>query len=308
MSLFSVIFALIIEQLRPLGADDWLVGAMRRMAHRAVDLYDDGGAANGRVAWLLIVAGATLATLLAYALLWALHPLFAFLFNAGVLYLVLGFREQGRRMSDIHLALSTGKIDEARALIGHWRGAAHEDASASEVSRLAMEQALVRSHRKVFGVIFWFVLLPGPSGAVMYFLADFLAEEWGCRHTGETGHFGEFARRAFEVIDWLPVRLTAIAFSIIGNFEDAIYCWRAQSMLWPDKASGILIASGAGALGVRLGLPIHESGSVVDRPEMGVGGKADVGHMPATVKFVGRVLVLYLLCLTLLGIAGWVGR
>lgn len=308
MAFFALILALTVEQLRPQPPERWLDVRLGRLADRAVELYDDGGVASGRVAWALLAGGAVLASVLLFWLLRAIHPLFGFLFSAGVLYLMLGFREQGRRVSDIHLALSTGKVDEARALIGGWRGAAHEGASAGEVARLTIEQALVSSHRKVFGLIFWFVLLPGPAGAVMYCVADFLAERWGRKREEGPGRFGEFAQRAFEVIDWLPVRLTAIAFAVIGSFEDAIYCWRAQSMLWPDKASGILIASGAGALRVRLGLPIHESGGIVDRPELGVGDKAEVGHMQAAVKLVWRVLVLYLLLLALLALAGWVGR
>ena len=35
--------------------------------------------------------------------------------------------------------------------------------------------------------------------------------------------FGLFAGRAYYWIDWLPVRLTAVAFAVVGNFEDAIY-------------------------------------------------------------------------------------
>ena len=39
----------------------------------------------------------------------------------------------------------------------------------------------------------------------------------------------------------------------MGNFEDAIYCWRSQAVLWPEGRQ-LLIASGGGALGVRLGI------------------------------------------------------
>jgi adenosylcobinamide-phosphate synthase len=240
--------------------------------------------------------------------LWAIHPLFAFVFNVGVVYLAMGFRQQAHCFTEIHLALSTGKLEHARTLLGQWRGVDCGRAGAAEVARLAIEQTLVSAHRRVFGVLFWFVVLPGPSGAVMYRLSNFLADAWAARADTELGRFGDFAQRAFEVIEWVPVRLTALAFSVIGNFEDAQFCWRAQSMLWANKASGILLSSGAGALGVRLGMPVHESGGIVDRPELGVGGEADPGYMHGAAKLVWRVLVLYLLLLTLFGLAGWVGR
>ncbi|HRQ59402.1 MAG TPA: CobD/CbiB family protein [Azoarcus taiwanensis] len=307
MTYFALILALLAEQLRPLPVLR-VVALLRRFVARVARRFDDGSAQGGRVAWWLVVPGGALGSLAAFYLLWAVSPLLAFVFNVGVLYLSMGFRHSGHCFTEIHLALSIGNIDRARAMLGQWRGGDYSHASSGEVARLAIEQSLLGAHRSVFGVVFWFVLLPGPCGAVMYRLACFLADEWGRRAGGQDDRFGEFARRAFEVIDWLPVRLTAIAFSVIGNFEDAIYCWRAQSMLWPHKASGILIASGAGALGVRLGMPVHESGRVIERPEMGVGGKADPAYMQGAAKLVWRVLVLYLLLLTLIGIAGWVGR
>ena len=60
--------------------------------------------------------------------------------------------------------------------------------------------------------------------------------------------FGRFAYRAQETLDWLPTRLTALSFAIMGDFEDAVYCWRAQAQAWGHYAYGILLASAAGAL------------------------------------------------------------
>ena len=104
-----------------------------------------------------------------------------------------------------------------------------------------------------------------------------------------------------------PVRITAAAFAIVGDFEDAVYCWRTQAGRWPDEAAGILLASGAGALGVRLGLPIVESGEVTERPELGLGEEADADFMQSGIGLVWRTLVLCLLLLTLLGVASWAG-
>jgi len=308
MTLFSLLFALILEQFKPLAAQRWVVEPLAGMADKMVDMYNDGEARSGQVAWWLMVAGLTLGVTLVWFVLWKVSAVLAFAFNICVLYFVLAHGRESRLFGDVVMALSVGDVERARVLVGEWRERDHAHASAGEVARLAIEQGLVTAHRNVFGAVFWFALLPGPGGAVMYRVSRYLAQDWGERQDESFGLFGDFARRAFEVIDWVPVRFTALAFSVIGNFEDAIYCWRSQSMLWANKASGILIASGAGALGVRLGLPIHEAGGIVDRPEMGVGGKADVGHMQAAAKLVWRVLVLVLLVLTLLGIAGWVGR
>jgi hypothetical protein len=96
---------------------------------------------------------------------------------------------------------------------------------------------------------------------LFYRLAHGMDELWGGRSEIEFGEFGAFSRQAFDLIDWLPVRVTAASFAVVGDFEDAVHCWRTQAVRWPEAGSGILLASGAGALGVRLGMPVHERDS-----------------------------------------------
>ena len=107
------------------------------------------------------------------------------------------------------------------------------------------------------------------------------------------------------------MRITAAGFAIVGNFEDAVYCWRTQANKWPDSLSGsgigIVLASGAGALGVRLGMPVVEAGEIADRAEIGTGDEADVEFMQSAVGLVWRALLLWLLLLLLLGFANMVG-
>jgi len=308
MTLLSLIVALLLEQLQPLPVERVMLNPLRRISDFLADRFNDGRASNGRVAWWVVVLALTVGGAIIFYLLWHIHPLLAGAFNVLVLYLTMGFRWESHYFGDIQLALRMGELDRARALLGSWRGRSHERASSEEVARLAIEQALTAAHRNVFGVVFWFLLLPGPSGAILYRVARFFAEDWGDRSEPEFGAFGSFARRAFEVIDWMPVRLTAASFSIVGNFEDAVFCWRSQAMQWPDKASGILIASGGGALGVRLGMPIQETGEIVERPDMGSGHDADADFMQSAIGLIWRSLVLCLLLLALVTIASWVGR
>lgn len=305
MTLFSLIFALLAEQLRPLSANCSLLGPLRSLSATLLFRFKAGAAGMRRLSWILVVVSASFLSAVAYYLLWELQPVLAFAFNIVVLYLTMGFRHQSQYFSDIHLALRMGEIERARTLLGEWRGAQYPLAEPDEVARLAIEQALVAAHRTVFGVAFWFVILPGPSGAVMYRLARFFADDWGRRREAELADAGRFAQRAFQLIDFLPVRLTAASFSVVGDFEDAISCWRTQAVLWPEKSSAILIASGGGALGVKLGMPIHESGEIVDRPEMGQGDDANADHMQSTVGLIWRALLVCLFLLTLVSLAGW---
>ncbi|CAG0926742.1 MAG: Cobalamin biosynthesis protein CbiB [Rhodocyclaceae bacterium] len=307
MTVLSLIVVLLLEQLRPLSERKAVAVPLSHFARFFEGRFNDGQARHGAIAWLLAVLPATVACAAIHLALMAANPLLGLAWTVAILYLTLGFRQFSHYFTDIHLALRMGETDRARALLGEWRGRSADGFNASEIARLAMEEALVSSHRHVFAVIVWFVLLPGPAGALFYRLSYYFASHWAGRRDGEFGAFGRFAGQAFAVIDWLPVRITAAAFAIVGDFEDAVYCWRTQAARWPDEATGILLASGAGALGVRLGQPIVESGEVTERPELGLGEEADADFMQSGIGLVWRTLVLCLLLLTLLGIASWAG-
>src|SRR5207237_8352530 len=98
----------------------------------------------------------------------SLHSFLALAFNIAALYVTLGFRQFSHNFTDLQLAVKSGDIERARALLEQWRGASGVVRTREEVIRLAIEEALIASHRHVFGVLFWYLLLPGPSGAVLY--------------------------------------------------------------------------------------------------------------------------------------------
>jgi adenosylcobinamide-phosphate synthase len=303
MGLLALIAALLLEQWRPLSDRRYLFSAATAYAGFLERLFNAGETRQGAIAWLIAVIPPVAGVALLYALLHSGSFLLALLLNIAVLYLTMGFRQRSHYFTDIRLALKDDDLPRARDILSEWRGTSCVDLDLEAVTRLAVEEALVDSHRRVFAVVFWFVLLPGPTGAILYRLATFLDDRWGAQ-TGELSAFGNFARRAFFVLDWLPARFTAAAFAVVGNFEDAVYCWRNQASRWPDSNLGIVLASGAGAMGVRLGMPILDKGVVTDRPELGLGDPADVGHLDSTVGLVWRSLVMWLLTLLLVSLAG----
>jgi len=304
MSLISLIIALLLEQWRPLADRKYLVSRAERFANFLQQHFNAGERQHGVIAWMLGVVPVTLAAIAAYYLLHRLSPLLALAFNVLILYVTMGFRQVSHYFTDIHWALKSGDLDKARTTLGQWRGASCERLSAQEVVRLTIEEALVASYQHVFAVVFWFVLLPGPSGAILYRLSSFLHRRWADSGDAELAAFGSFAAQVFRLLDWAPARLTGIAFAVVGDFEDAAYCWRTQAAKWPDPSLGVVLASGAGAMGVRLGMPFLSELSPVDRPELGLGDEADVGFLDSTIGLVWRALVVILFILLLLAIAG----
>jgi adenosylcobinamide-phosphate synthase len=303
MGLISLIAALLLEQWRPLSERRYLISQVGRYAGFLERQFNAGETQHGLVAWLVAVLPPVLLTWIAYVLMFRWSPPLALAFNVVALYFTMGFRQSSHYFTDIHLALKRDDLDRARERLAAWRGHGCAELSREEVARLTIEEALVASHRNVFAVVFWFVLLPGPTGAILYRLAAFLRRRWGDRDNPELAQFGRFAIGAFDTLDYLPVRFTATAFAVVGDFEDAIFCWRTQAARWSDAAMGIVLAAGAGAVGVRLGNPIVINGSIIERTELGLGEAADIAFFDSTVGLVWRALVLWLLMLLLLGVA-----
>ena len=298
MSVLAIVAALVIEQWRPLGERRHLQGTLAALAQWLEHSFNGGERRQGAIAWLVAVLPAAVGAALAHAALRSLSPAAALVFDIAVLYLTLGFRQFSHYFTDIQLAVKSGDIDRARALLERWRGASGVVRTREEVIRLAIEEALIASHRHVFGVLLWYLVLPGPSGAILYRLAAYLAARWK-----PLGVFGDFAQRAFHVLEWPAVRLTGAAFAVVGDFEDAIYCWRTQARGWTDPDAGIVLAAGAGAMGVRLGMPIQDVEGMQPRPELGVGEPAEGPFLDSTVGMLWRAVVVWIFVLSLISVA-----
>jgi len=307
MSLFSLIAVFLIEQLQPLSYRRVVVAPLSAWADFIESRFNAGEYRHGVIAWCLAVLLPVGMVAVLYGLLYSLNPLLAWALNVVVLYLTMGFRQFSHHYTEIQLALRQGDLTQARALLGEWLGRSVSDLGSEDIARLSIEQALLASHRHVFAVLLWFVLLPGPCGAVLYRMSAVIAERWHNRNVTEHNLFFAFSRQVFGIIDWLPLRATAAVFAIVGDFEDAVYCWRTQADQWPERDQGIVLASGAGALGVQLGMPVLDDGLVTDRAALGTGDPADVDFMQSAVGLVWRATVMWIVLLFLLGLASLAG-
>jgi adenosylcobinamide-phosphate synthase len=307
MSLLSLIAVFLIEQLRPLDYRRIVAEPLGAWADFIESRFNAGAYRHGVLAWCLAVLLPVAVLAIAYGLLYSLNPIVACGLNVGVLYLTMGFRQFSHHYTEIQLALRLGDLERARQLLGAWQGISTYGLGSEDIARLSIEGALVASHRHVFAVVLWFVLLPGPCGALLYRLSIIVRDRWNSENATRQSDFSSFSRQVFGMIDWLPSRTTASAFAIVGDFEDAVYCWRTQPDQWTDRNLGIVLAAGAGALGVQLGRPVVDGVEVADRAELGLGDPADVDFMQSAVGLVWRATVLWMLLLFLLGLASLVG-
>lgn len=325
MSFFAILLALLLEQARPLSRSNPVHAGARAWAVSVRRNFDAGQTHHGWVAWTLAAGVPALLAAGVYWLLdtWVGWPV-AMLWNAALLYVTLGFRQFSHHFTRIRDALESGDEQAAREALAHWQQVDASEVPRSEVVRHVIEYSVLSAHRHVFGVLFWFSVLAalglGPAGAVLYRLGEYLSRYWSRRSIGGVQPVSEqlqlAARRAWVALDWLPARMTALGFAMVGSFEEAIDGWRFHSQRFPNDNDGVILAATAGAINVRLGgealkhrerldtAPLFED---EDDGDSTPGRMPEVAHLRSVVGLVWRSVVVWMLLLALLSLARLLG-
>ena len=127
----------------------------------------------------------------------------------------------------------------------------------------------------------------------MFRLANTLDAMWGYR-TPRLLRFGWAAARIDDALNWVPARLTAASYALLGDTANAWRCWRSQARQWDSPNAGPVMAAGAGSLNVVLGGPAVYHGELETRPTLGAGEPASPAHVRAALSLVARTSILWL--------------
>lgn len=262
----------------PLAAFGRLAEALERQWNRGPDR-----ARRGAAALILLAGGPALA-----AGLLALIPGLGWVLAVGLLYLALGARALAEHAAAVAAPLEAGDLAGARAAVGRMVSRDPEELDDAGVARAGTESVLENGADAVFGALFWFVVL-GVPGLVAYRLTNTLDAMWGYR-TSRFREFGRAAARADDLLNWPVARLTALTYALAGRTAEALRCWRIQGRHWKSPNAGVVMAAGAGALGVVLGGPARYRGTVADRPALGLGVEPGARDLGRAVGLVNRGL------------------
>jgi len=212
---------------------------------------------------VLVVAAAV-----AHAPVWVAASL-----HVAALYFALGAKSLWEHCHCVTDALAGADLVRARALAARIVTRDLRDASVSDVARAAVESVLENGNDAVFGTLFWFAL-GGAPGAIAYRLVNTLDAMWGYK-TQRFLHFGWAAARLDDVMNYVPARLTALTYALLGDTRAGLACWRAQARAWESPNAGPVMAAGAGALGLEVGGAASYHERMEERPRLGA------GHAPA---------------------------
>jgi AmpE protein len=254
MSLLALLLALLLER--------GLTHLLHLREPRWLDRYADWtGRSFGRsgsavtAAAVLTVALPVLPVLVADRLLGShLLGLPQLGFAVVVLLFSFGPRDLRDEVDDYVAALERGDQESAARLATELLEG--DAAGRAGGLREAVEEAIfVQANNRIFGVIFWFMLL-GPTGAWLFRASDLLRRRaaFESARQGGTAASGFASSLAFVhgLLAWAPARLAAFSYALAGSFEDAVGNWRiamdraATGLL--DRSEDLLARVGRGSL------------------------------------------------------------
>ncbi|MCX7898317.1 MAG: adenosylcobinamide-phosphate synthase CbiB [Rhodocyclaceae bacterium] len=269
-------------RFHPLVGFGFLADTAERLLRRGAPGHPLCNRLRGLIAWaLLILPPVALAA-------WLAHPLLDVL----LLYFALGARSLAEHARAVFSALAAGEVALAREAVARivTRETAHLDETG--VATAAVESTLENGHDAVFGPLFWF-FVAGGAGALLFRLANTLDAMWGHRDRRRR-YFGWAAARLDDALGFLPARLTALTYALLGCARTALACWRIQASAWPSPNAGPVMAAGCGALGISAGGVARYEGKEEARPVLGRGPAARAADIERAVALVERGAWLWL--------------
>lgn len=249
-------------------------------------LYADSMMRGLSAVLLLLLPVMLLTALIVHCLPWS--PLFEGL----LLYLAIGWNSLTAHARRVHDSLVADHLPQARQQVSLLVSRDTMMLDHSGVAKATVESVLENGNDAIFAAIFWFVIAGAP-GVVIYRLVNTLDAMWGYR-TDRYRHFGWAAARLDDVMNFIPARLTALSYAIVGRMASALYCWRTQGVAWKSPNAGPVMAAGAGSLGVLLGGAACYHGRLEQRPTLGEGHIPQASDIERALKLIQRALLLWI--------------
>lgn len=286
--------------VRGLGA--WYA-RVERALHR--DAYGPG-----ILAWLAVVGPATAGAWLAVAAAAALDPRAGWVAAVLAVWLAIAPRDLAEHARRALAPLRQGDLPAARAAVAMLVGRDTARLDEAEVARAAVEAVAESTVDGVVAPLWWAALgaLAGgaagaAAGAWLLRAANTLDSAWGHRDA-RYRRFGWLAARADDALAWLPARLTAALFVLLGPAPGpALAAWWRDADRHPSPNAGHAEAAMAGALGVRLGGTNWYDGEPHHGPLLNAAGRPPAaGDIAAAVRLMWRTT---LAATALLALAVW---
>ena len=298
---FSVLIALIIDlfvgeprRWHPLvgfgNVANWLENELNTVPNTLPFL----SRLKGLLAWSLLII--PIVTLLWFFEQLVISAQANFILGIVCLAFALGTKSLMQHAKAVANALKESDLNLARKKIAMIVSRDTSGSDETAVNKATIESVLENGSDAIFAAIFWFILFGAP-GVVIYRLANTLDAMWGYR-TERYNSFGWAAARIDDGLNWLPARLTALSYALAGNIGSALSSWKNQAKFWHGINPGVVMASGAGALNVKIGGAAIYHGENIERPELGCDNSPEVADIDRSIQLVNKSIIIWLLVIT----------
>jgi AmpE protein len=301
MNLIALLIGLVIERL----ATQLFHWRRMRWMDRIIDF---GFRQAERVAtWPAVVPVILLGVVLVlpvFAVIWFLGDTLAgftyLLLAIVVLFFSLGPRDVGEEVGEYCDAIGA---DDEEQVHNAAKAILEDDVPDDPFERTRCVEAAVcvQANNRLFGVIFWFVVL-GPLAAWAYRATDLIRRRAVFNATRESGANAnaERMREAAETLHgwvaWIPARLTAIGYAAAGHMDDAIAAFRApvedRNLTTSERSEHLLARVGLAALALQ------------DRPDESPAERAIRGAQAAS-HLVFKLLLIWAVIISAMTLYGF---
>jgi adenosylcobinamide-phosphate synthase len=232
------------------------------------------------------------------------HEVIHIIVSGIVLYVAIGWQSLLMHAKKIITPLMNKDLRTAREALSMIVSRDTKELNERNIAKAATESVLENGADAIFSALFWFCIF-GIPGVVVYRLSNTLDAMWGYKNERFI-KFGWCAARLDDVLNFIPARLTAFTYAVLGKFSLSIMCWRKQAFSWKSPNAGPVMAAGAGALNVSLGGWATYHGEQQHRALLGPvetdQTSADANSIVQACSLVNRSVVLWLLAIALLAI------
>lgn len=284
MTLFSILICLGLQRYLHLvsPAPTWF-------NHYHATLQRSFATRCSHLPWLYVAMVLLPILLICAALTGLLHDVWLnslnFLFQTAVLFLCLDAR-QFKIVLDPYLRAN--EQQEQQAAFRHGLAFLEQEniPDGTALSRAVTKYVLLQTHQQLLAVLFWYILF-GATGAAVYTAARLL--KGSIDHSAQAA-LPKTAMQLFTILDWIPARLTALSYALVGHFAYAFSYLKQHLLSTKISNSELVVDGGLAALE-------HNTQDATS---------SDSTEHAATFALVDHSLVFWIVAIAVCTLASWI--
>lgn len=249
MSYIALLLSVVLETFLPddlfMRARNWVDRFNQELE---INLEALGAPRYAHLQWWVPLLIWVLGVYFFHQVLWVMSPIASGVLSVILMLYGLRFRHFAVVFTNAQLFLNQGDFFRARELLLMWMkeydGIEPVIHRPGELVFHAIYHGTERALRQYFSLFFWFLLVPGPVGLVVYLMAHwsvirerdvwqqaqaFAQERPSMQEAWESNSLkAAFSPRfVLFAMEWIPARLLALTVGLVSQLDDAALAWRA---------------------------------------------------------------------------------